>query len=238
MTEKLEIDLREIGRGLLKRAWLIVLCAVVLGAAFLFYTIGFVTPMYQASVTLYVNNNYEAQSDALSSGDLAVALRLVNSYVEITQRDVVLDKVAEALPDLNLSAGALKGMMDVKVAGETEIYTVTITSPNPYMSADIANTVAKVAPEVIGKIIPGSRATLIDAAKVPTTRSSPNYVTSALLGVVVGTVLATVAILVYMHFDVHVKNEATLESICNAPVLGVIPDFTETIKKPGKKVGR
>ena len=79
MTEKLEIDLREIGKGLLKRAWLIVLCAVVLGAAFLFYTIGFVTPMYQASVTLYVNNNYEAQSDALSSGDLAVALRLVNS---------------------------------------------------------------------------------------------------------------------------------------------------------------
>lgn len=238
MTEKIEIDLREIGRGLLKRAWLIVLCAVLLGAAFLFYTIGFVTPLYQASVTLYVNNNYEAQSDALSSSDLAVALRLVNSYVEITQRDVVLDKVAEALPELNLSAGALKGMVSVQVVGETEIYTVTVTSANPHMSADIANTIARVSPEVIGQIIPGSRATLIDAAKVPVARSSPSYTSSAILGAIAGAFLATVAILVYMHFDVHVKNEADLEGICKVPVLGVIPDFAETIKNPGKKVRR
>ena len=234
----MEIDLREIGRGLLKRAWIIVLSAVVLGAVFLFYTIGFVTPMYQASVTLYVNNNYEAQSDALTSGDLAVALRLVNSYVEIIQHDVVLDEVAKALPELKLTSGSLSGMVSASVVGETEIFRVVVTTANPHMSADIANTIAQIAPNVIAEIIPGSRATLIDAAKVPTVRSSPNYVTTAILGVFVGAFLATVAILVYMHFDVHVKNEATLEAICNVPVLGVIPDFAETIRNPGKKVRR
>ena len=133
MTEKMEIDLREIGRGLLKRAWIIVLSAVVLGAVFLFYTIGFVTPMYQASVTLYVNNNYEAQSDALTSGDLAVALRLVNSYVEIIQHDVVLDEVAKALPELKLTSGSLSGMVSASVVGETEIFRVVVTTANPHM---------------------------------------------------------------------------------------------------------
>ena len=238
MTEKLEIDLREIGRGLLKRAWLIVLCAVVLGAAFLLYTVGFVTPMYKASVTMYVNNNYEAQSDALSSGDLAVALRLVNSYVQIVQRDVVLEKVAAELPGRKLTEGMLRGMVSASVVNDTEIFVVTVESSDPILSAEVANTIARVAPEVISEIIPGSRASLIDDAKVPTTHSSPNYLTNTLLGVVAGAVLATIAILIYMQFDVHVKNEATLESICKVPVLGVIPDFAETIRNPGKKVRR
>ena len=235
MTEKMEIDLREIGRGLLKRAWIIVLCAVLMGAAFLFYTIGFVTPMYKASVTLYVNYNYSSQSDALSSGDLAVALRLVNSYVELVQCDVVLEQVARALPTRNLTESNLRGMVSAKVVDNTEIFVVTVVSPDPYLSADVANTIAEVAPGVIAKIIPGSRATLIDDAKVPTSHFSPNYAANTILGVIAGALLATVAVLVYMHFDVHVKNEAILESICKVPVLGVIPDFAETIKIPGKK---
>lgn len=237
MTEKIEIDLREIGRGLLKRAWIIVLCAVVLGAGFLVYTIGFVTPMYQADVTMYVNNNYETQSEALSSNDLAVALRLVNSYVVIVQSDVVLDAVAEApeLADLNLTAAALKGMVSAEVVDETEIFKITVTSDNPHKSARIANAVAQVAPSVIKEIIPGSASTPLNYAKVPTTRSSPNYVLNALLGVVVGAVLATVAILIHMHFDVHVKTETMMENICNVPVLGVIPDFAETTRRPTRK---
>lgn len=237
MTEKIEFDLREIGRGLLKRAWIIVLSAVLLGAAFLVYTIGFVTPMYQANVSLYVNNNYETQSEAMSSSDLAVALRLVNSYVVIVQSDVVLDKVAEApeLADLNLTTDSLKSMVSAQVVEETEIFQITVTSDNPQKSARIANAVAQIAPGVIQEIIGGSAATPLNYAKVPTTRSSPNYVLNALLGVVVGAVLATIAILIHMHFDVHVKTEAMMESICNVPVLGVIPDFAETTRKPTRK---
>lgn len=238
MSEKLEFDLREISRGLLKRAWIIVLSAVVLGAAYLFYTISFVTPLYQARVTMYVNNNYETQSDALTSSDLAVALRLVNSYVEIIGHDVVLDEVAAALPNRGLSAGSLSGMVSAQVVGETEIFTVTVTSADPQLSADVANTIARVAPDIIAEIIPGSRATLIDAAKVPGGRCSPSYTSSAIVGMFAGGMLATIAILIYMHFDVHVKNESTLESICKAPVMGVIPDFAETIKRPSKKVRR
>lgn len=235
MTEKIEIDLREIGRGLVKRAWLIVLCAVLLGAAFLLYTYVAVTPMYKASVTMYVNNNYEAQSDALSSGDLAVALRLVNSYVELVQRDVVLEEVARAVPSYGLSADSLRGMVSANVVKDTEIFTITVVSSDPYMARDVANTIAHIAPNVISAIIPGSRATLIDDAPLPRSPYSPNYATNTLLGVVAGALLATIAILVYMQFDVHVKNEAILESICKAPVLGVIPDFAETIKIPSKK---
>ena len=241
MNETIEIDLREIGKTLLRRAWLIVLCAVIAGAAFFFYTVNFVTPMYQAKLSFYVSNKTaDSTGNGVASNDLAVALRLVNSYIELLEDDVVLDQVAEKLGG-QVTSRQLRSMISASVVGDTEIFTVTVTSPNPQMSADIANALAMVAPTTIEQITAGGTATPIGTAKVPTGKSSPNYTTSAMLGAVVGAALAVVAILVAMHFDVHIKNEETLEKICNAPVLGFIPDFAEVSKnasKAAKKVRR
>lgn len=237
MNESVQIDLREIARVLLKRAWLIVLCAVILGAGVLVYTVNFVTPMYQSHVKLYINNSYEGNGEAVSSSDLAVALHLVNSYVVIVEEDVVLEKVIDRL-GLNMTVDQLAGMITASVVGETEIMRVTVTTPNPQMSADIANAIASIAPDTVSAFIPGSYAVPLNVADVPSHRSAPNYVTNALLGLVAGAVLAVVAILISMRFDVHIKNEAALEELCEVSVLGVIPDFTEASRTPVKKVRR
>ena len=240
MTEKVDIDLKEIGRGLLKYAWLIVLCAVLVGAAVLFYTRNFVTPMYQSTVDLYINHRYDVDDDAMSSNDYAVALRLVNSYARFVKSDVVLERVLERIPSLDMSAGELSGMITTEVVEETEILTVKVRSPHPQMAADIANVIAEVTSQVAAEeeFAIGSKAASYGKAKPSNTPVSPNYVTSTILGLLVGAVMASVVILIGMHFDVHVKNEATLESICKAPVMGVIPDFVEMNKKPAKKVRR
>lgn len=236
MNETVEIDLREIGRLLLKRAWVIVLCAVLLGGLALGYTANFVTPMYQATTILYVNNNteYENSSNKVNSTDLAVALRLVNSYVDIVRREVVMSAVIDKL-HMNISPAALRGMVSAQVQGETEIFSVTVTSPNPQMSADVANAIADVAPGIISGIISGSQAKVIDYARVPSGRSSPNYSTSAMLGALVGAALAILFIILADRMDVRLKNEDDLEKLSGVPVLGVIPNFAED-KKPAKKV--
>lgn len=226
MHETVEIDLRELVGALIKKAWLIILCAALLGTAMLAYTANFVTPTYQATATFYVNNNTSTDGDRVDSTDLAVALRLVNSYVDIVKRDVVLSEVVEKL-QMNITPAVLRGMVSAQVVGETEIFTVTVTSADPQMSATIANTIAEVAPGIISEIISGSRATVIDYARVPTGRSSPSYTTSAILGAVVGALLAVVFIFIQNRMDVHVKTEEMLAQICGAPVLGVIPDFAD-----------
>lgn len=240
MTEKVEIDLKEIGRGLLKYAWLIVLCAVLVGAAVLIYTRNFVTPMYQSSVELYINHKYDADEVTMSSNDYAVALRLVNSYARFVKSDVVLERVLERIPSLDMTTGQLAGMISAEVVEDTEILIVKVRSPHPQMSADVANIIAEVVSDVAAEyeFASGSKAAFFGQAKASATPVSPNYVTSTILGILVGAALSAVAVLVCMHFDVHVKSEQTLESICKAPVLGVIPDFAEMGKKPARKVVR
>lgn len=237
MSETVEIDLREVFKILLKRAWIIALCAIIVATSVLAYTINFVTPQYKANVTIYVNNNSSKENAYISSNDLAVALRLVSTYVNIIQSNTVLEKViAEA--GLVLTTDQVRNMISAEVVGETEMFKVTVTTPNPQMSADLANAIAAVAPDEIAAIIEGSSAKIIDYARVPTARSSPSYTTNAIIGALVGAALAIAVILIHNLLDMRVRNEEELARIGSVPVLGVIPDMTNEMKKTDKKVRR
>lgn len=237
MAETVEIDLRELFKVLLKRAWIVVLCAVIVGTSVLVYTVNFVTPQYKANVTIYVNNNSSREGTSISSGDLAVALRLVSTYVNIIQSNTVLDKVI-AETGLMLTTGQVRNMISAEVVDETEMFRVTVTTPNPQLSADLANAIAAVAPDEISAIIEGSSAKIIDYARVPTVRSSPNYVTNTVIGAFLGAVLAIIVIVLQRLLDLRVRNEEELSKICSVPVLGVIPDLATEMKNTGKKVRR
>lgn len=235
MNKNMEINIVELLKALAKRIWIVILCAVLVGGAMFAYTMNFVTPQYSASVSIYVNNKTTTLDNAaISSGDLAVALRLVDTYVNIIQSNRVLEKVLEET-NIALSAGQLRGMISAGAIGETEMFRVSVTSPNPQMSADLANAVAKVAPGVISDIIEGSSAKVIDYANVPGSPSSPNYRRSAMLGALLGAVLAVFGIIASVQLDTRIKSEEDLRNICKVPVIGVIPDLATPVKKSGKK---
>ena len=234
---EIEIDLRDFLKLLLKRIWIVFLCALIVGTTVLVYTVNFVTPMYESSVSIYVNNNSGTDNRYISSGDLAVALRLVATYVNIIQSDTVLENVIEET-GLLLSPDQLRKMISAEAIGETEMFRVTVTTPNPQMSADLANAIASVAPGEISNIIEGSSAKIIDYAKVPKNQSAPNYTINTILGVLIGIIMAVVAIFVQMLLDVRIKTEEDLTKLHPIPVLGVIPDLAKESKLRSKKARR
>lgn len=237
MSETVEINLREIFHVLIRRIWIVVLCAAILGSAVLVYTANFVAPLYEANISIYVNNNSGNDHTYISSGDLAVALRLVTTYVNIIQSNTVLEKViAEA--GMELTTDELRSMISAEVVGETEMFKVTVTTPDPERSVVLANAIAAVAPNEIAAIIEGSSAKIIDYARPPKGSSSPNYVTNTAVGAAVGAILAIAVILVQNMLDMRVRNEEELTKICDIPVLGMIPDLALDTNENGKKVRR
>ena len=233
MNETMEIDVMDLARGLWKRAWIIILCAVLAASISLVYTMNFITPTYQASVTMYVNNNSEATT-GMNSSDLAVALQLVNTYVNIIQSDKVLEKVVNET-GLNISAAQIRRMLTAEVVNDTEMFRVSIISPNAQMSTDIVNAIASIAPNEISQIVEGSNAKVVDYAKVPSSRHAPSYVSNTILGGLIGAFLVIAVIVVIMLADNRVRSENDLRKMCNVPVLGAIPDFAESAKQVEKR---
>ena len=224
-----EIDLLRLGKALLKKAWLIVLCAVIVGAAVFVYSKNFITPKYRTNISIYVNNTNTNQILGISSSDLATSQRLVATYIDVLKSDLVLDQVAQQLK-LNIPASALRGMLLAESPEGTEVLTVYVTNMDRYLAAQIANAIADVAPSAIAEIVVGSSAKIIDRAKVPTAPYSPNNAKNAMVGVALGAAVAIAAVCLQVMLDVRVKDEEDLARICDAPVLGNIPDFNSPIK--------
>jgi len=234
MQNGMEINLPELVKLLVNKVWIVMLAAVICCSTVLLYTVNFVTPQYEASVTMYVNNKSNQEGNAITSNDLTVATKLVNTYINIIKSDRVLEKVI-AETGASIGSSSLRKMISAESLNDTEMFRVTVTNQEPELSAKLANAIADIAPAEISQIIQGSSAEIVDYAKVPTTRSSPNYSMTGVLGFAVGALLAVAVVILAHMLDVRVKSEDDLLEICSVPVLGTIPDVLEIVKKTRKQ---
>lgn len=234
MQDFTEIDLMPLVSALLRKLWLILLCAVLTAGAAYLYTYYLVTPLYRAEVSVYVNNiSSKVDSSSIeyvSGSNLSTAKQLVTTYVNIISSDRVLSKVVEQA-DLDTSADQVRRMMTASSVGETEMFKIYITNADPELAAQVANAIADVAPDEIANIVEGSSTKIIDYAKVPGSPTSPNYQRSVMLGAALGAALAVAYVVLRTLLDRRIKSEEDLERLADIPVLGVIPEFNSDHKK-------
>lgn len=236
MKETIELDLKDICKVLLKRIWIIALCALIAGTSVFAYVTTTVPDRYRAKVTLYINNKEEGGSN-VTSANLTVAQKLVNTYGTLIQSDLILEQVIEKTGILRTPA-QVRGMVSTASVNGTEIFAVYVTSQNRQEAAQIANAIAEIAPKEISSIIEGSSAKPVDLAKVPSTPISNQRGSKAMLGAAVGALLAAAFFVLRHLLDTHVKTEEELERISGLPVLGTIPDFAVAPKDTKKKARR
>lgn len=189
------------------------------------------TPIYRADVTIYVNNTRSGQTvEFVNGSNLATAQQLVNTYVNIINSNTVLDNVIQT-GDLNCTVKELRDMMSAEQIDDTEMFTVSISDPDPKMAAHIVNTIARIAPEKISEFVEGSSTKVIDYAQVPASPYTPSYAKNLVLGGLLGClVMLTILTFRYM-FDMRIKSEDDIEQYFHAPVLGIIPSFDQNHNK-------
>ena len=221
----IDIDLQGLLLSYLRKWWVIVICLVIGATAAYGITYRFVTPLYQARISIYVNNDKGIEDkDYLSSADLSASQRLVNTYVSIAKSERVLGKISEQM-DGQYSASYLNRCITASQLNDTEIFCIYVLHEDPEEAARIANVAAEVAPSEIAELIEGTSAKVIDHAKVPTSRYSPSYSRMALLGGALGVLAALIFLTIHYLSDTRIKDENDLADLYQLPVLGRIPNF-------------
>ena len=234
-NEGFEIDLQKLLGACLNKWWLFVVAAIIAGMLSFWYTTCFVTPMYQANVTVYVNNIRRGEDITYLSGtNLMAAQQLVPTYIHIIGSDAVLTKVANET-GLNISAKDIRKIMSAKQIGETELFKFSIVHPDPSQAEQIANAIAEIAPAEIESFVAGTSAKIVDYAAVPENPVSPSLFKNCVLGMAMGIMLAFVYVFIQFILDVRIKDEEDLTSLFSFPVLGQIPVFaTDNTKYKGR----
>ena len=222
-SQNIEIDLKHLAGVVLRRAWIIILVGILLGAIAFGYAHFFVTPTYSSHTKLYVNNTYETSSGVYSPAQLVAAQYLAETYMVILESRSVLEQVQQRT-GLNYSQAQLKNMISAAAVNETEVFQVTVTCTNYEHAAIIAAVITEVLPDAISAVVDGSSVRVVERAIENPNPVGPNYQRYAMAGGLVGVIL-TVAIVVLLELlNKSIDSEEYLSRVySDVPLLAVIP---------------
>ena len=237
-NDDIQIDLIKLFKALWRRALVIILVAVVFASAVFAYTLFFVSPAYDATASIYVNNSsfsFGSTSFSISASELNASNSLVNTYIYILKSRTTLEDVI-AKGNLPYTYGQLAGMISTKTVSGTAAFDITVRSSSPTEAEYIANIIAQILPDRIAEIVDGSSVRIVDYAIVPAHRSTPSYTKNTVLGFLVGALLA--AAIVIIRFLINEQNDVVIHSVDDlralypdVRVLAMIPDMRLSEKK-------
>lgn len=230
-----QIDIKRMIEIVLDRIVSIVVITLVFGLVSFALSKYFITPKYESSITMYINNRRSTTSidqenveTKTLSSDITASQQLVPTYIEMLKSNNVLQTVSDTVEKKTGEAytvGKLKGMIEAEAVSNTEIIRVSVRVVDAAIAREIANTIADVAPDKIQNFIERSDVRIIDRAKISTSPVSPNVRNNTILGALLGLVLSISFILLRELFDVRVKSADDLVMRFQFPVLGSIPEI-------------
>jgi capsular polysaccharide biosynthesis protein len=216
------ISLKELLETLKKRLVMIILITTTFALVSGVVSYFFLTPIYQASTQILVNQVKSEQS-FYNPSEVQTNLQLINTYNVIITSPRILDIVATEL-DLDMTASQLSGKITVGSQKDSQVVNMSVQDPNPEVAALIANKTAEVFKTEITKIMKVDNVSILAKADVGENPSpiKPQPVMNIAIALVVGLMLSVGLAFLLEYFDNTIKNEQDIEKILELPILGVI----------------
>lgn len=231
--EEEEIDLSEIFYLLWNHVIEIILCLFTGCVAALLITVFLISPKYTATAKMYVLSSNKNSVVDLSS--LQVGSQLTADYQQLITSRPLLEDVIKNLNLQDTTVKDVEGMISISNPSDTRILSISVTTEDAQLSADLANEIATLAKEYLPDVMNTEDPSVYETAVVPQTKSSPSTTKNVLIGGL-GLALVYVAYLVvkYLMNDTFTTPE-DINKYFGVQPLAAIP---EGKKRKRKKTGK
>lgn len=219
-----EINLKEIIDLFWRRKFFIIICCLLGAIVGLVYTMKFVTPKYTATSSLIlVQTDSAGAASAVTTSDVTLADKLIETYKELARSKSVINEVIEEL-DLKLSYGKVKSEINVQAVTGTQMLKISVTDEDPNRATAIANTLSQVFSHKVEEIYKIDNINVVDDAETPVSPSNINHKKDVLLFVIVAFVLSIVIIFLINVLDTTVSQTTDFERTLGIKVIAEIPN--------------
>ncbi|KAB2445570.1 YveK family protein [Bacillus luti] len=221
------ISLKELFHILRKRLAMILVItfgAVIVSAIISFF---FMTPIYQSSTQILVNQKKQ-EGAMFQAGEVQTNIQLTNTYKVIIKSPVILEQVNEKL-NLNMTAQALTGKINVANEKDSQVISVTVEDKNPKLARDIANATADVFKGEVAKIMNVDNVTVLSKAEIAENQSpiKPRPMLNIAIAFIASLMVSVGLAFLLEYLDNTVKKEEDIESLLGLPVLGIVARMDE-----------
>lgn len=234
-SEGRSIDLQRLLAVLWKGIGVILAVSLLFGVAAYLYSSLFIKPTYRSSFSAYINNKtFFEESATTSSSDLSASKGLMYVYQEVVSSRTVLVEAAKESGLYEKGYTLTSDMVTVAVSEKAPVLKVSVKTPDRALSKKFAEAIARIAPEHVDKVVPGSTMSLIDQPITPSHPYSPNVWNNTMTGALIGMFLAALTLVVIDIFHDYVHSSDDLEDRYQIPVIGHIPDVFAAQKTDDK----
>ena len=171
--------------------FLIMIPPIILGVIALVVTKYWITPTFEASVSIVVEN--KAVENTSRYEDILASQALAKNIIIIAQSSEIKRTVAAEAADEAVSEKVLTDSTHIELQNNSNIVAVTVKDTNPARVAKLANlyadTLLKRAPEYVKN----ASLMILDKAVVPETADGPNMILNVAGGVMLGFILGLIS---------------------------------------------
>lgn len=225
------IDLLDLARAVWKHIWIVII-GIVVGAMLAFtITQVFITPMYQATSTIYILSK---TTSITSIADLQIGSQLAADFEIIATTRELLEKVIDQ-ESLDMTYEELKREVSVSNPTDSHMLRITVTDKDPELAARISNAISDELREEIANVMNTDRPSAVEKAVVPEHQYSPNVRNNTILGAVIVGLLAVIIIAIRHLADDTIKNADDVRKYLNLNTLASFPLVKGMEKKSNKK---
>ena len=220
IQDVLEINIWDIFNILWKKAGLIVLFGLFVSLLIFGFTKFFITSQYTSTTKIYIMTKQD--ETMITQGDMQTSTYLTKDYAEMIKSRTVTDKVIWEM-GLDITNNTLLGKMNVSIASDARIISISVKDEDPYRAAQIADAVREIASEHIRDVMDIEAVNVVEEASIPTTKSGPKVTKHTIIGGVVATILLMAFILLknLTNDTIHISED--IEKKLDISVLSVIP---------------
>lgn len=226
MADELEIDLVELAYKLLDSWKLILVMALIAAMLTGWYVLGIMTPLYQATSTIYVLNRSDS---AINLSDLQIGSALTRDYIKVFSMWEVHEAVISNL-NLDYSYQEIEDMLNITNDNDTRMLDITVTSPDPEEAAAISNEYARVVSDYIEQTMYTDKPSIMSMALVPANPVNARYAVKIVIGGLIGAMLACALVTVQFVADDRIKTVEDIRKYTGLTTLAVVPKEDRTAK--------
>ncbi len=223
-TEEIEIDLVEVCRVLLHRAWIWILCGIAAGAAGWLISRFLITPQYESTTKVYVLNRQNG--DTLTLSDTQLATQLTQDYEKLIISRTVLESIIEEFR-LDEKYESLADRVSVKNDSGTRILAITVRDKEPEMAQKLADAIRNVSAERIKQVMDIEAVNIVDEANFPSEPSEPSVMKWSIVAMGIGMFGSMAVIFLQYMLDDTITTTEDVENYLKLSTLAMIPLMDE-----------
>ncbi|OPZ94024.1 MAG: Capsular polysaccharide type 8 biosynthesis protein cap8A [Firmicutes bacterium ADurb.Bin419] len=221
----MQLELKQFFILLRKKLIFIILIPIIVSAITCVISTLLITPVYEASATLYVTNQKTNSEADLTYDEMLTNQQLVKDYKELIKSKLVLKTVVEELGMQDLTPAALSSKVNVYLKNNTRVLEIRVEDKDPIKCMEVSNKICEVFTKLSTDITKSNNINIVDRAEIPTKPIKPKPVLYMLLTLLLST-FATIGTFYLLELlNETIKTSEDIETYLGLSVLGTIPSF-------------